>query len=186
MTFNDEDTVEDIRPMPRLRGGMEKEARQVQEQTDTVHASKKINRVAPSDWQLHETSDKEQDDAGCQAERRSISSERRRQNISINATSRLASTKDDFSADHEQKKHAKEGAKEQNAQGLPPNGSTTTWHSPFVARPAPTPVLPHFLQNHFRRALCTTRLMQVTAILRVKQSHATTMNDEFMMLSLLP
>ncbi len=133
-----------------LRGGMEKEARQVQEQTDTVHASKKINRVAPSDWQLHKTSDKEQDDAGCQAERRSISLERRRQNISINATSRLASTKDDFSADHEQKKHAKERAKEQNAQGLPPNGSTTAWHPPFVARPAPTPVLPHFLQNHLR------------------------------------
>jgi hypothetical protein len=36
-----------------LRGGMEKEARQVQEQTDTVPALRKINHVAVSDLQLY-------------------------------------------------------------------------------------------------------------------------------------
>jgi hypothetical protein len=36
-----------------LRGGMEKEARQVQEKTDTVHGSRKINHVAVSDLQLY-------------------------------------------------------------------------------------------------------------------------------------
>jgi len=64
-----------------LKGGMEKEARQAQGQTHTVHASGKIDRVAVSGLQVHERSDKEQEDAARQAEKIRISSERRRQKI---------------------------------------------------------------------------------------------------------
>ena len=43
-----------------LRGGMEKKAKQVQEKTDLVHASKTIEHVAVADLPFHETSEKEQ------------------------------------------------------------------------------------------------------------------------------
>ena len=42
-----------------LRGGMEKKAKQVQEKTDLVYASKTIKHVSVADLQLHETSEKD-------------------------------------------------------------------------------------------------------------------------------
>jgi hypothetical protein len=119
---------------------MEKESRQVQEQTDAVHVLGNIDRVAVSGLPLHETSDKEQDDAARQAERRRISSERRRQKILANAASRLASIKDVCPVDHDHKEYTQGGAKEQDAQGLPPNESITAWRPPCVASAAPTSV----------------------------------------------